>query len=95
MAKVNSATLDDLLKQLKTMNRLMAAQLKKEMSQQDLVRLLMNTELTNQELADVLDTTAATVAVTLQRLRRKAAPKTTTAGPPPALDDSGAVDTNG
>ena len=76
MAKSNSATLDDLLKQAKTTNRLLAAQLKSQMSQTDLVKLLMTTELTNQELADVLDTTAATVAVTLQRLRKKAAGKT-------------------
>jgi DNA-binding CsgD family transcriptional regulator len=76
MAKINSASLDDLLKQAKTTNRLLAAQLKSQMSQTDLVKLLMSTELTNQELADVLDTTAATVAVTLQRLRKKAAGKT-------------------
>lgn len=74
MAK-SAATIDDLLKQAKTTNRLLAAQLKGEMSQQDLVRLLMTIGLTNQELADVLDTTAATVAVTLQRLRRKTAEK--------------------
>jgi DNA-binding CsgD family transcriptional regulator len=36
----------------------------------------MGTDLTNQELADVLNTTAATVAVTLQRLRKKASAKT-------------------
>jgi hypothetical protein len=75
MAKKNVATLDDLLKQSKTTNRLLAAQLKAQMSQMDLVKLLMGTELTNQELADVLDTTAATVAVTLQRLKKKAAGK--------------------
>jgi DNA-directed RNA polymerase specialized sigma24 family protein len=65
--------MDDLLKQAKTTNRLLAAQLKSQMSQMDLVKLLATTGLTAKEIADVLDTTAATVAVTLQRLRNKAA----------------------
>ena len=75
MARAGSATMDDLLKQAKTTNRLLAAQLKSQMSQMDLVRLLGNTGLTAREIADVLDTTAPTVAVTLQRLRNKAAKK--------------------
>jgi len=95
MAK-SSATLDDLLKQAKTTNRLLAAQLKSQMSQQDLVKLLMSTDLTNQELADVLDTTAATVAVTLQRLRKKAASKTKDPAVPAAGGTgSGEADANG
>jgi DNA-binding CsgD family transcriptional regulator len=85
MNKRTSATLDDLLKQAKTTNRLLAAQLKDKMSQQELVKLLMTTELTNQELADVLDTTAATVAVALQRLKKKAAAKNL---PPVAVEVS-------
>jgi DNA-directed RNA polymerase specialized sigma24 family protein len=64
--------MDDLLKQAKTTNRLLAAQLKSQMSQMELVKLLATTGLTAREIADVLDTTAATVAVTLQRLRQKA-----------------------
>jgi len=72
MAKMGSATMDDLLKQAKTTNRLLAAQLKSQMSQMDLVKLLATTGLTAREIADVLDTTGATVAVTLQRLRQKA-----------------------
>jgi DNA-binding CsgD family transcriptional regulator len=72
MAKLGSATMDDLLKQVKTTNRLLAAQLKSQMSQMELVKLLATTGLTAREIADVLDTTAATVAVTLQRLRQKA-----------------------
>jgi DNA-binding CsgD family transcriptional regulator len=72
MAKMGSATMDDLLKQAKTTNRLLAAQLKSQMSQMELVKLLATTGLTAREIADVLDTTAATVAVTLQRLRQKA-----------------------
>lgn len=73
MAKMMlSATIDDLLKQAKTTNRLLAAQLKSQMSQMQLVKLLATTGLTAKEIADVLDTTPATVAVTLQRLRQKA-----------------------
>ena len=70
MAK-SSATMDDLLKQAKTTNRLIAAQLEAQMSQMQLVKLLATTGLSAREIADVLDTTAATVAVTLQRLRQK------------------------
>jgi DNA-directed RNA polymerase specialized sigma24 family protein len=61
--------------QAKITNRLLAAQLKATTAQQDMVRLLSTTGATNQEIADVLDTTAATVATTLQRLRKKAAKK--------------------
>lgn len=72
MAKALSATMDDLLKQAKTTNRLLAAQLKNQMTQMELVRLLSTTDLTAKEIADVLDTTGNTVAVTLQRLKNKA-----------------------
>lgn len=72
MAKLGSATMDDLLKQAKTTNRLLAAQLKSQMSQMELVKLLATTGLTVREIADVLNTSAPTVAVTLQRLRQKA-----------------------
>jgi DNA-directed RNA polymerase specialized sigma24 family protein len=95
MAKGTSATLDDLLKQAKTTNRLLAAQLKSQMSQQDLVKLLKSTDLTNQELADVLDTTSATVAVTLQRLRKKATGKTKDTIPVADSNGGGEADANG
>jgi DNA-binding CsgD family transcriptional regulator len=72
MARLGSATIDDLLKQAKTTNRLLAAQLKSQMSQMELVKLLATTGLTAREIADILNTSAPTVAVTLQRLRRKA-----------------------
>jgi DNA-binding CsgD family transcriptional regulator len=72
MAKLGSATMDDLLKQAKTTNRLLAAQLKSQMSQMELVKLLATTGLSAREIADVLNTSAPTVAVTLQRLRHKA-----------------------
>jgi DNA-binding CsgD family transcriptional regulator len=70
MAKTGSATMEDLLKQAKTTNRLLAAQLKSQMSQMELVKLLATTGLTAREIADVLNTSAPTVAVTLQRLRK-------------------------
>jgi DNA-directed RNA polymerase specialized sigma24 family protein len=96
MAKTASASLDDLLKQAKTTNRLLAAQLKGTMSQQELVKLLMSTDLTNQEMADVLDTSSATVAVTLQRLRKKAATKMKEAAvPTPGNNGGGEADANG
>lgn len=71
MAKRGSATMDDLLKQAKTTNRLLAAQLKSQMSQMQLVKLLATTGLSAREIAEILDTTPPTVAVTLQRLRQK------------------------
>jgi DNA-binding CsgD family transcriptional regulator len=71
MPKDGPATNDDLLKQLKTTNRLLAAQLKTQMSQMELVRLLADIGLTAREVGEVLGTSAATVAVTLQRLRKK------------------------
>jgi DNA-directed RNA polymerase specialized sigma24 family protein len=71
MAKAD-AGFPELLMQAKISNRLLAAQLRAAMGQQDMVRLLSSTGATHQEIADVLDTTAATVATTLQRLKKKA-----------------------
>jgi len=56
--------------QLRIANRLAAAQLKQTMGQQELVRLLAGTGASNSEIADTLDTTSATVSVTLQRLKK-------------------------
>ena len=66
------ASLDDLLVQMKIMNRLLAAPLKQSMGQQALVRLLLSTGATAADIADVLDTTSATVMTTAQRLKNKA-----------------------
>jgi DNA-binding CsgD family transcriptional regulator len=60
----------DLLVQMKLTNRLLAAPLKQTMGQKELVRLLATTGATAQEIADVLDTTPATIATTLQRLKK-------------------------
>jgi DNA-binding CsgD family transcriptional regulator len=67
-----SAGFPELVTQARITNRLLAAQLRETMSQQDLVRLLLGTGASNQDIADVLNTTAATVATTIQRLRKKA-----------------------
>ncbi len=71
MAKEGPATLDDLLKQAKTTNRLLAAQLRAQMSQMDVIRLLSDSGLSAREIGETLGTSAATVAVTQQRLRNK------------------------
>jgi DNA-binding CsgD family transcriptional regulator len=76
MAKDGPATLDDLLKQARTTNRLLVAQLKAQMSQMALIELLTDSGLTARELADILGTSPATVAVTQQRLRAKKKKKT-------------------
>lgn len=66
-----AASLDDLLTQVKITNRLLAARLRENMKQNELVALLASTGASNQEIADVLDTTPATIATTLTRLRKK------------------------
>lgn len=58
--------------QMKITNRLLAAGLRDRMKQNELIGLLASTGASHQEIADVLDTSAPTVAVTLQRLRKKA-----------------------
>lgn len=65
------ATLDDLLIQLRLMNRLMAAQLKSTMKQNEIISLLASTGATHKEIADVLDTSTGTVTNALARLRKK------------------------
>jgi DNA-binding CsgD family transcriptional regulator len=71
MARGGPATIDDLLKQAKTTNRLLAAQLKVQMSQMEVIGLLAESGLTAREIGEILGTSAATVAVTQQRLRDK------------------------
>ena len=63
--------MDDLLRQAKTTNRLLAAQLKAQMSQMEVIGLLTDSGLTAREVGEILGTSAATVAVTQQRLRNK------------------------
>jgi DNA-binding CsgD family transcriptional regulator len=75
MAKGGSTLQEELLKQAKITNRLLAEQLKSQMGQMELVALLASSGLTARDVADVLGTTPATVAVTLMRLRSKKAKK--------------------
>jgi len=74
-ARRSEPGLPEIHTQLRIANRLAAAQLKQTMGQQELVRLLAGTGATNTEIADTLGTTAATVAVTLQRLKKKSGSK--------------------
>ena len=71
MAKHSEATIGDLLVQMRLTNRLLAAQLRSRMSQQELVGLLAGSGAPVQEVASILDTTPATISTTLQRLKRK------------------------
>jgi DNA-binding MarR family transcriptional regulator len=57
--------------QLKITNRLLVAELKGKMEQNQIIALLASTGASHQEIADVLDTTSATVSTTLQRLKKK------------------------
>lgn len=61
----------DLLIQSKITNRLLAAQLRTHMKQNELVALLATTGATLREIADVLDTTPATVQTTLARMKKR------------------------
>jgi hypothetical protein len=71
MARDGSVGIGDLLQQAKITNKLLAAQLKDKWQQKDLVKLLMTTGASDQEIADVLGTTAATVSVTKVRLKKQ------------------------
>lgn len=81
-----SAGFPELLIQARITNRLLAAQLRERMSQQDLVRLLLGTGASNQDIADILNTTAATVSTTAQRLRKRAQGKGNEEAIPPDAD---------
>ena len=72
MALNQSIGFEHLHTQLKITNRLLVAQLKNSMKQHQLIALLATTGASNKEIADVLDTTAATVNVTLQRHKKNA-----------------------
>lgn len=78
--------------QLRIISRLLVAQLKSALGQQEMVRLLSSTGATSAEIADVLDTTPATVNATLQRLKKRATKMTKPAEPMNGTgDDEGAA----
>lgn len=56
---------------MKITNRLLAAQLRNTMKQHELIALLSTTGASAQEIADVVNTSVATVQVTLHRQRKK------------------------
>ena len=70
MARDANVTMADLHVQMKITNKLLSAQLREKLGQQDLIRLLSTTGATDGEVADVLGTTAATVSTTRQRLKK-------------------------
>lgn len=71
MARTGPVGFSELHTQLKITNRLLAAGLRDRMKQNELIGLLESTGASHQEIADVLDTSAPVVGVTLQRLRKK------------------------
>ena len=79
MAKREPAGLSDLLMQARITNKLLVLQVREKVPQKDLVRLLMGTGATDQEVADALGTTPATVAVTKVRIRKEASARGKTA----------------
>jgi len=55
---------------MKITNRLLAAQLRTRMGQQELIALLASTHATVKEIAEIVNTTPATVTTTLARLKK-------------------------
>lgn len=64
--------------QLRIISRLLAAQLKSSIGQQELIRILSGTGASHAEIADASGTTTATVGVTVQRIKKKAAKPSST-----------------
>lgn len=62
---------EELLVQARITNRLLAAQLRYQMKQNELIELLYTTGATAKEIADVVNTSPATVTVTLARIRKR------------------------
>jgi DNA-directed RNA polymerase specialized sigma24 family protein len=60
-----------MLTQMRITNRLLYAQLRRQMKQNEVIALLETTGASLREIADVIDTTPATVQTTLARLRKK------------------------
>jgi DNA-binding CsgD family transcriptional regulator len=75
MARDSAIGMADLHVQMKITNKLLAAQLKERVQQKDLIRLLMTTGASDQEIADVLGTTPGTVSITKSRIKKEAAAK--------------------
>ena len=78
MKRNDSVGFPELLTQLKITNRLLAAQLRSTMRQNEVVALLASTGATYQEIADVLDTTSETFRITVRRMKSKKGTKSGT-----------------
>jgi DNA-directed RNA polymerase specialized sigma24 family protein len=61
----------EIVTQLRITNRLLAAQLRSTMKQNELIALLATTGASHQDIATILGTTANTVNVTLVKKRRQ------------------------
>jgi len=64
--------LSPLLAQIRITNALLAAQLKRQVPQNEIVELLHATGATNADIAAVLGTSEGTVRTTVNRIRKKA-----------------------
>jgi DNA-directed RNA polymerase specialized sigma24 family protein len=71
MMNEKSIGLTEIHTQLKISNRLLIAGLKTTIKQNELIALLDTTGASEKEIADVLDTTAATVHTTRQRMKKQ------------------------
>ncbi len=71
MAKSSPSIQEELLRQAKLTNRLLVLQLKTNLGQMELIDLLSDCGLSTREVGELLGTTPATVAVTLQRLKSR------------------------
>ena len=71
MRREASVGFHDLLIQMKITNKLLAAQLRSQMKQQELIALLGTTGATTREIAEIVNTTPATVANALVRLKKQ------------------------
>ena len=71
MAKSSPSIQEELLRQAKITNRLLVLHLKTNLGQMELIDLLSDFGLSAREVGELLGTTPATVAVTLQRLKTR------------------------
>jgi DNA-binding CsgD family transcriptional regulator len=75
MATERMVSMADLLIQAKITNRLLAAQLRDKMKQNELIQLLDSTGANDREIADVLGTTPGTVNNAKVRMKKKVVAK--------------------
>ena len=80
MPREPSVGFHDLLVQMKITNMLLVAQLRSQMKQQELIALLGRTGATIKEIAEIVNTTPATVANALARLKTHSGRPGTSAG---------------